>query len=53
MKDKIIEKFRNELENARNYKPADDQNKQIRLFESAIKYLPDEIKMTLEVELKY
>ena len=52
IKEKIFEKFRKELELAREYQPADTQNKHIRRFESVVKFLPEEMKGALELELE-
>jgi hypothetical protein len=51
IKEQIFEKFRKELELARLYKPADNENKHIRRFESAVKFLPINMKDALELEL--
>ena len=48
---KILEKFRKELDLAREHQPANTDNNHIRRFESAIKFIPDDMRASLEPEL--
>jgi hypothetical protein len=53
IKERILDKFRKELEQAKSRLPPNPENVHIRRFESAVKHLPDEMRNTLEVELKH
>ncbi|CAF1145547.1 unnamed protein product [Didymodactylos carnosus] len=53
IRDRIIEKFRKELEQAKLKKPPNPENLHIRKFESAVKYLPEDMRSAVELELKY
>ncbi|UJR17604.1 hypothetical protein I4U23_004500 [Adineta vaga] len=53
IKEKILAKFREELDKAKSRQPPDSENIHIRRFESAVKYLPDAMRNALEVELKH
>ncbi|CAF3122629.1 unnamed protein product, partial [Rotaria sp. Silwood2] len=53
IKEKILTKFREELDKAKSKQPPDSENIHIRRFESAVKYLPEAMRSALEVELKY
>ena len=51
--EKILGKFREELDAAKKQWPPKLNSDNIRRFESAVKYLPDDLKISLEAELKY
>ncbi|CAF4680283.1 unnamed protein product, partial [Rotaria sp. Silwood2] len=53
IKEKILTKFREELDKAKSKQPPDSENIHIRRFESAVKYLSEAMRSALEVELKY
>ncbi|CAF4248425.1 unnamed protein product [Rotaria sp. Silwood2] len=53
IKEKILVKFREELDKAKSKQPPDSENIHIRKFESAVKYLPDAMRNALEVELRH
>lgn len=53
VRQKIIEKLRKELELAKNQMPPNRDSIYIRRFESAIKHLPDDLKNSLEIDLKH
>ncbi|CAF4908972.1 unnamed protein product, partial [Rotaria sp. Silwood1] len=53
IKEAILTKLRQELDNAKTKQPLSCDNIHIRNFESAIKYLPKEMKELLEIELKH
>ncbi|CAF4738169.1 unnamed protein product [Rotaria sp. Silwood2] len=53
IKEKILTKFREELDKTKSKQPPDSENIHIRRFESAVKYLPEAMRRALEVELKY
>ncbi|CAF1137415.1 unnamed protein product, partial [Didymodactylos carnosus] len=53
IQEKIVAKFRAELEQAKSQKPPEPENLHIRKFESAVKYLPEGMRNALEVELKH
>ncbi|CAF3967980.1 unnamed protein product, partial [Rotaria sordida] len=53
IKENIISKFRKELELAKLLIPPNPKNIHIRKFECAIKYLPEDMRNILELELKY
>ncbi|CAF1513606.1 unnamed protein product, partial [Adineta steineri] len=49
----ILEKFRNEIEQAKTKQTIDITNEHVRRFQSAVKYLPESMKNALEVELHH
>jgi hypothetical protein len=51
IKEKIFDKLRAELDAAKSKKPLDPENIHIRNFESGVKYLPEDMRSALEVEL--
>ncbi|CAF4622945.1 unnamed protein product, partial [Rotaria sp. Silwood2] len=53
IREKILTKFREELDKAKSKQPPESNNIHIRRFESAVKYLPEAMRSALEVELKY
>jgi hypothetical protein len=53
IREKIIMKFREELDKAKSKQPPDSENIHIRRFESAVKYLPEKMRTAIEVELKH
>ncbi|CAF1185261.1 unnamed protein product [Adineta steineri] len=53
IKDNIVTKFRKELELAKLVNPPNSNNIHIRTFEFAVKYLPEDMRSALEVELEY
>lgn len=53
IREKILAKFREELDKAKSRQPPDSQNIHIKRFESAVKYLPEAMRNALEVELKH
>ncbi|CAF3330256.1 unnamed protein product [Rotaria sp. Silwood2] len=53
IKEAILTKLRQELDDAKTKQPLSCDNIYIRNFESAIKYLPKEMKESLEIELKH
>ncbi|CAF1389902.1 unnamed protein product [Rotaria sordida] len=53
IKEAILTKFRQELDDAKSKLPIIRDNIHIRKFESAVKYLPKDMKEALEEELKH
>ncbi|CAM4824411.1 unnamed protein product [Rotaria magnacalcarata] len=53
IREKILAKFREELDKAKSRQPPNSENIHIRKFESAVKYLPEAMRNALEVELKH
>ncbi|CAF3339877.1 unnamed protein product, partial [Rotaria sp. Silwood2] len=53
IKERILAKFRKELDKAKSTQVLSRENIYIRRFETAIKYLPNAMRNALEVELKY
>ncbi|CAF1394740.1 unnamed protein product [Adineta steineri] len=53
IKEAILTKFRQELDSAKSKVPPSTENIHIRKFESAVKYLPKDMKESLEDELKH
>lgn len=53
IREKILAKFREELDKAKLRHPPGSGNTHIRRFESAVKYLPEAMRNALEVELKH
>lgn len=53
IREKILTKFREELDKAKWKEPPNSDNVHIRRFESAVNYLPQAMRNALELELKH
>ena len=53
IKEKILDKFTEELNKAKSKRPLELENEHIRRCECAVKYLPETMKNALEVELRH
>ncbi|CAF4909202.1 unnamed protein product [Rotaria sp. Silwood1] len=53
IKEIIVKKFREELKQATLVQPPNLENNHIRRFELAVKYLPETIRIALEIDLKH